>query len=56
MQKIIFKKINLEISSANCWPFCLHLNVLKIWFDIGSGMFAVELDYGMLLLEWYAVL
>ena len=31
-----FKKMRLKVSSAKRWPFCLGLNVLKLWLSVSQ--------------------
>ena len=40
-----FKKMHLKMSSGNCRPFCLSLNVLTIWLYTCTAKINIEISY-----------
>ena len=61
IQKFSYKKMNLEMSSATWWPFCLGLHVLN-WFSRNIPVSAleglityiiiIEIHAGSILIQW----
>ena len=51
IQTFSFKKMHLKMSSAKCRPFCLSLNVLRLWF-VASSVPCYFLNLCWLVVNW----